>query len=318
MKIHLKIMICILLLLTGCTQKDEKTTVTLADQFGLAYAPLEIMKSQKFYESALEKRGLNIDVVWKRLGNTMAIREAMLSKDLDIGFVGVPPFLIGLENGMDWRIITGLSESRVALVTKDETVHNIEDITKDHKIILPQAGSIQHILLQMAAFKTFGDAHQFDGQLVALSHPDGVIAFTAGDEKQLHFTTPPFLQEDLKVDGAREVLDEQSSFGEAFTFIVGICPTRFHEETELYDAFLEAMDATFLFMDNEPDAAFEILLKAYEYESDDLTQYLSEDQLIFGSEVKGLDTFVEFMLITDQLKTTYTQEVLTWPREGSE
>lgn len=321
MKKHIIIILgimCVLQFLVGCGNKSEKTTVTLADQFGLAYAPLEIMKSQQFYEAALEKRGLDIDVVWKRFGNTMAIREAMLSEDLDIGFVGIPPFLIGLENGMDWRIITGLSESRVALVTKDDTIEGIEAISKDHKIILPQAGSIQHILLQMAAFKTFGDAHRFDAQLVALSHPDGVIAFTAGDEKQLHFTTPPFLQEDLKVAGARVILDEQTSFGEAFTFIVGICPTRFYEETEMYEAFLEAMDETFLFMQNEPDAAFEILLKAYEYESEDLAQYLSENQLRFGSDIKGLDTFVEFMLITEQVKTTYTQEVLTWPREGSE
>lgn len=312
------VILCIIILLSGCTQVVEKSKVTIADQFGLAYAPLEIMKSQQFYELALKKRGLtDIEVIWKRFGNTMAIREAMLSDDLDIGFVGIPPFLIGLENGMDWRIISGLSESQVALVTKDDTVNGIEAISEDHKIILPQVGSIQHILLQMAAFKTFGDAHQFDAQLVPLSHPDGVIAFTAGDEKQLHFTTPPFLQEDLKVTGARVILDEQTSFGDAFTFIVGICPARFYKETELYEAFLEAMDETFLFMQNEPDAAFEILLKAYEYESEDLTQYLSENQLRFVSDIKGLDTFVEFMLITEQLKTTYTQEVLIWPREGS-
>ena len=156
----------------------------------------------------------------------------MLSNSLDVGFVGIPPFLLGLENGMEWKIISALSESNVALITKDETLNSLADLRDEHRIILPQPGSIQHILLQMASEELFGDATQFDDQLLTLSHPDGVVAFTSGDQNQLHFTTPPYLQEDLKVTSSRVLLDGKECFGDAFTFIVGICDREFYEENE--------------------------------------------------------------------------------------
>jgi len=298
---------------TSSDQSVNREAIIIADQFGLAYAPLEIMKEKQFLEKALAEAGLSkIKVEWKKFGNTTAIREAMLSGDLDVGFVGIPPFLIGLDNGMNWKIIAGLSESKVALVSKDQSIQNLEDLTKAHRIILPQPGSIQHILLQMASKKALGNPNAFDEQLIALSHPDGVIAFTSGDEKQLHFTTPPYLQEDLKSEGSKEIIDGITCFGEDFTFIVGICQEKVYADRAVYDAFQVALKQSIAFIEENHLESVAILETVYEYTSDELETFLSEDQMTFSTEVKGLNTFVDFMFETGALKKTYNNEALFW------
>ena len=311
-------------MLIGCTSAGNdvapsalRKELILADQFGIAYAPLEIMKDMQFLETALAESGLEtIQVTWKKFGNTTAIREAMLSGDLDVGFVGIPPFLLGMDNGMNWKIISGLSESKVALVTKDASLQSLADLTEQHKIILPQPGSIQHILLQMASKDQLGNANAFDDQIIALAHPDGVTAFTSGDSTQLHFTTPPYLQEDLKNQKTRELIDGEACFGDAFTFIVGICQEPLYEDRKVYDAIVKAMEDSINYMTENKEETIKILAEVYEYTPEALNAFLYEDQMTFTTEVKGIDRFVEFMAETGTIKNTYTPQSLFWESQN--
>jgi len=122
-----------LVLLAGC--KNEPKTVKIADQYGLAYAPIQVMKESGYLEELL---GDEYKVEWVKLANTTAIREAMLGDSLDVGFMGIPPFLIGVDNKMEWKIITGLSKSPLGLVTNDMTINSLEDFIGNGKIALPQ------------------------------------------------------------------------------------------------------------------------------------------------------------------------------------
>lgn len=293
--------------------KEESETLIIADQFGLAYTPIEIMKQKGFLEEALKKNGIdNIEIKWQKFENTVAIREAMLSGSLDIGFVGIPPFLLALDNGMPWKIMTGLSESNVSLITKDTNINTLSDLTHNNHIILPQPGSIQHILLMMASEESIGDAHQYDEQLITLSHPDGVVAFTSGESGQLHFTTPPFIQEDLKVEGAHEILNGQDAFGGEFTFIVGVCQEALYKDQKKYQSFMDALEQSFEFIEKSPKETYSILSENYDYTPQEIQAYLAPDQMHFSSEVKGIDRFVSFMRSTNQLKSDYSKDSLFW------
>src|SRR6056297_1368370 len=123
--------ICVLLVsfvlisFSGCEKKEieKEVKIKIALQYGLAYAPLHIMKEKGLLEKEIE----NLNVSWVLLPNTTAIREAMLNDDLDIGFVGIPPFLIGVNNNMDWKIIKGISISPLALLTNEKRIKTIED-----------------------------------------------------------------------------------------------------------------------------------------------------------------------------------------------
>lgn len=314
------------LFLTGCTTDQNNTAKTtnsgpaqspnrlvIADQFGLAYAPIEILKATDLLSEALAERGLeDVTVAFKRLGNTAAIREAMVSGDLDIGFVAIPPFLIGKDMGMDWRIISGLSESPMALVTKDPNLKGLRDLTPEHRILLPQPGSVQHILLSMVAEQTLKDSKAFDNQLIAMSHPDAMMAMMNGSNTQLHFTSPPYLEQELAQEGYKVLMEGEAIMNGPFTFIVGICPQRVYDNTPLYEAFETALSEAVVFMNESPEEAVSILSAAYDYSEADLRLYLSNPQLRFDTRVQGLERFHDFMSRTGMIQPTENMKDFFW------
>lgn len=307
------IMSVVVLLLLGCSNDTEKETLIIADQFGLAYAPIEIMKNQGFLREALDGAGLStVTIEWKRLGNTTAIREAMLSEDLDIGFVGIPPFLIGVDNGMDWRIISGISQTPSALIASSKAVDSLEAIDDSTRIIVPQPGSIQHILLSMYAKRMYGDSKKYDHQLVAMSHPDGYTAMRTGASNTLHFTTPPFMQQEMKLENATVLLDGETCFGGPFTFIVGICPERIYDNPKIYTAFKNALEKSIEFIGTYPEDALEVLSESYDYSEADLKAYMDHPQMIYETDVRGLDAFVSFMVEEEMLSDSILNSDLYW------
>ena len=308
----ISIFLVLVLSLAACSSKS-KEKIIIADQFGLAYAPIAVMKSKGFLEERLKENGQEaLEVEWKTLGNTSSIREAMLAREIDIAFIGIPPFLIGLDNAMDWKIISGLSESSVALITSDAALESISDITDDHRIITPQPGSLQHILLSMAAERELGDAKAFDNQLLSMSHPDGVTAMLSGGKEYLHFTTPPFLQKELATDGFRILKTGEDCFGSDFTFNVGVCQERIYEDTPVYEAFKAALKDSLDYMNEDFEGTLEILKSAYEYEDEELRSFLAEDQMRYTMDVRGLEEFVDFMARNEFISAEPEPDSLFW------
>lgn len=311
---HMAIIVAALLLAmamvaTGCSGKvEEDKSIIIAEQFGLAYAPIQIMKEKGFLDEALE----GYDIQWVQLGNTTAIREAMLADQLDVGFVGIPPFLIGKDNGMDWKIISGLSSSPLGLVANDDQISSLEDILESDKIALPQPGSIQHILLSMAAERELGKADYFDEQLVSMKHPDGMSALLAGNEVSMHYTSPPYLFEELKEEDNHLVIDGNECFGGDFTFIVGMCREDFYNQTAEYEAFVQALEKSIDFMNENPEEALAILGNYYDYDAEILEDYIYGQGISYSSDINGLETFVDFMYRNGYLNNDYGTEDLVY------
>lgn len=304
-------LICLLFLCLGCISCDKKpkgNTIKIAEQYGLAYAPLQIMKEMGF----LEKQSENFKVEWVQLSNTASIREAVLSEDVSVGFMGIPPFLIGVDNGMNWKIFGALSESPVGLVTNREEIITLSDFSEKDKIVLPQPGSIQHILLAMTCEKQFGTADIFDNRLISMSHPDGFQALQNGKEVSAHYTSPPYLFEELKNPNNHLVVSGKDAVGEDFSFIVGVCTEDFYQNEELYKAVKNAINISIDYMKSNPRETLEILSKAYDLEKEQLEEYLNYEGMVYTTQVKGTDIFVDFMYRNGYLNKQYTTDELIW------
>ncbi|MHB1393196.1 MAG: ABC transporter substrate-binding protein [Clostridia bacterium] len=283
------------LIVIGCskaanTSADAK--INIAEQYGLAYAPLQIVKELKLIEKNLPGAQVN----WKQLGNTAAIREAMLANEVDAGFMAIPPFLIGWDKGMDWKIACGLSSSPVGLVTNKKEIKSIKDFTEKDRIALPQPGSVQHILLSMACERELGDPKKLDNLLVTLAHPDGMNALLAKRDITAHFTTPPYLMKELETSGMHEILNGRQAVGEDFTFIVGVTTKKFHDSNpKTYDALLKAIDEAVKFMNSNREETLKILSKQYEMSMEEVEKNLGMEGTEYGISVKGIDAFAGFM-----------------------
>lgn len=282
-----------LFLLTACSnQSKTKKTITIAEQYGLAYAPVQIIKELNL----LEKIDSDLEVKWKQLSNTTAIRESMLAGEVDIAFMAVPPFLIAKDKGMNWKIFSGLAESPLGLMTNKNDINSLADFKTEDKIALPQPGSIQHILLSMAAEREYDKSNKFDQQLLTMNHPDAMNALLAKREVKAHFASPPYLFLESKEAGIKKVISGKEAFGGEFTFIVGVSTEKFKEENSLlYNNFLTALSQSFKFIKTEPKKTAAILAANYDLKNSEIESYLNWPGMKYGSEIKGLEKFMVFM-----------------------
>lgn len=303
----------LLLTFTGCAKHGSRTAaeskITIAEQYGLAYAPLEVMKARRLIEKNLP----GVQVTWKQLGNTAAIREAMLANEVDAGFMAIPPFLIGWDKGMEWKIACGLSASPVGLVTNRESIKSLHDFTMDDRIAVPQPGSVQHILLAMACEKFLGDPQKLDSLLVTLNHPDGMQALLAGREVTAHFTSPPYLFQELEVQGMRQVLDGKEIMGGEFTFIVGVTTFKLHNDNpEVYQALLKSIGEAVSFMRDNPGETAALLAAAYGMEQNEVLKYLGHEDMEYSLTVQGINSFADFMQRNGYISRIPEMEEIVW------
>ena len=301
MKNKIASIICLLFILLSigsCGKGDKNFSITIAEQYGLAYAPLQIMKSKGF----LEELRPGVKVNWVRLANTAAIREAVLAGEVDAGFLGIPPLLIARDRKMPWKIATGLSRAPLGLVVPDEKIRRMEDIASDFRIALPQPGSIQHILLSMALDREYSDPAMLDSSLVSMKHPDGMNALLSG-AVQGHFTSPPYIFQETRVEGFSLLLSGEEAFGGPFTFIVGMATEDFYRNhPDLYEDYLKAVDQSITYLYEHPEESLKILSDAYGMDEDQLEEYLFHSGLVFETDIRGVDRFISFMLKTGMIR----------------
>jgi NitT/TauT family transport system substrate-binding protein len=287
------ILFLLVFLITGCSseQNSKEKTIVIAEQYGLAYAPVQLIKELKLLEENSE-----LKVEWKQLSNTTAIREAMLAGEVDIGFMAIPPFLIAKDKGMDWKIISGLSESPLGLMSNKENINSLADFKAENRIALPQPGSIQHILLSMAAENELGNAEAFDNQLLTMNHPDAMNSLLAGKELSAHFASPPYLFLESRETGIKQILSAKDAFGGDFTFIVGVSTIQFYQSNlKNYQLFEEALAKAIKYINEKSDKSAEILAANYNLDQKELAEYLSWPGMRYTQEIKGLEKFMKFM-----------------------
>lgn len=294
---------------TGCTKKEAATeSITIAEQYGLSYGPLEIMKEKKL----LEKNMPGIKVNWIQLSNTAAIREAMVAGKADAGFMAIPPFLIGLDKGMEWKIATGLSSSRTGLVTNKSSIKSIKDFTSSDKIALPQPGSVQHILLSMECEKVFNDAKRLDNLIVAMSHPDGMNALIAKGDISAHFTSSPYLEKETTL-GMKEILSSHDAFGGDFTFITAVTTNKFHDNNPAtYDAFVKSVKEAMDYINENPEKAADELASAYNLTPEEVLRYIRSEGNKYSDKIKGMDEFMSFMERNGYISRKYNAKEIYW------
>jgi len=299
-KINLMVLLLVLvLIITGCnTNKTNSPTVssnakvTIAQQFGLAYAPIQIMKEKQLLEKYLP----GVQVNWVQMGTGPTIRDAMVTGQVDIGFMGISPFLIGWDKGAEWKIATAAGSQPLALVTYKDNIKKIGDFTSTDRIATPAVASIQQILLSMEAEKVLGNPRALDNQMVSLTHPDAVTSLLAKKDVTAHFSSPPYIFQELANKDIHQVLNGEEAYGGEFTFIFGVATTRFHDSNPPgYAAFIAAYNEAISYINDHPQEAAAILAPINQMSADDTYKSLTWPGTNYCSTPAGLIGLAEFM-----------------------
>lgn len=288
-------MLALIMFIIGCSNEQENSDtleLNIAYQYGLAYAPFEIMKENKILEEKLN----GVKINWHLMSSGGAMNEGIISGDLDIALMGAAPFLIGFDKGIDYKVISSIASQKISLVTNDSNLNDLSKFTITDKIALPSVGSIQHLALAMAAKEQLGDSKALDMNLVNMSTPEAYQAVASKQEVKAHMATPPYSNLSLETEGHQLVLDSTKYLGKDASVIIAVGGTKLKENNpEVYEAVNEALTETIESMYTNIDETVKILAEKEGLEEADMKRYLESDHIKYQQEVKGLIELANFM-----------------------
>lgn len=281
--------------LGACAQAEaaeDAEKLTIAYQYGLAYAPMTIMQEQELIEKNYDGE---IEVEWLNLNSGSAINEGVLSGDIDVANMGVAPFITGVTAGIPYKMYSTIAAQPHKLMSNNDDIQSLEDITSDHKIALVNIGSIQHILLGMMAKEQLGDAHALDNNLVAMSHPDGMAALVSGSV-DCQLTTSPYIFMEAEEEGIHEVEGLSDVWPEGNVFIVGLVSDDLVENhPDVYDALVAATQEAMDFLNDNQEEAAEILCEKDDVSAETMLEWMQDPGCAFDMKLPGLMDMAEFM-----------------------
>ncbi|CCJ84500.1 ABC transporter substrate-binding protein [Cronobacter dublinensis] len=252
---------------TGTAQAEGN--ISIAQQFGIGYLLLDVVRDQQLIEKEGKKEGVDIKVEWRTLSGATAMNEALLSGALDVASAGVPPLLTlwdRTKGRQNVKAIAALGSMPNFLLSNNPAVKSISDLTDKDRIAVPAAGvGFQSRTLQIETARRFGnsDYKRFDTLSVSLPHPDASAALIAGkSEITAHFSSPPFQYQALEHSNVHKILSSYDVLGGKATFNVLYTTKKFHDENpKTYRAFYNALSEAAKIINADKNAAAETYIR---------------------------------------------------------
>ncbi|WP_309550471.1 MULTISPECIES: ABC transporter substrate-binding protein [Rhizobium/Agrobacterium group] len=241
-------MLAALAVALGAGPAAAEGKIRIAQQFGIAYLILDVVRDQKLIEKHGKEAGLDIEVDWASISGATAMNEALLANNLDIVSAGVPPALTMWDRTKaNVKLVAALGSLPNYLITTNPDVKTLKDFGEKDRIAVPAAGvGFQSRTLQIEAAKLFGQDNfqKLDQISVSLPHPDATAALISGaTEVNSHFSSAPFYYQALQGNKAvHKVISSYDILGGPATFNVLYTSTAFHDDNpKTYAAFYAAL-----------------------------------------------------------------------------
>ena len=301
------------LLATAATApvRAETTEVRVAEQFGLVYLPLTVMRERKLLEKRAAEAGVkDLKVTWNRFSGSTQMTDAILSNSLDFASGAYANFIVlwdktkGAVKG-----VAPVGIGPVYLLTVDPRIKTLKDFGAADKIALPAVKvSTQALILEMAAAKEFGldNFAKLDVNTVGMGHPDAVTMLSTGKtEVKSHFSAPPYQQMELK-NGAHKILDSYQVFGGPHGSAIVFAPVKFRDATpKTYKAFVQAYKDAVDLINTQPEQAAEIYKAASKDKAsiEEIVRQLKDPEVTgFTMAPLNLTKISDFMFSTKRLQ----------------
>lgn len=254
-----------LLLLSPGARAAEPAEIRVAEQYGLAFLPLMIMRDQRLVEKHAAKAGLgSLRMTWSKLGSISAINDALLSGNLDFAAGGVPSLVTlwaktrGSPDAV--RGVVSLGDIPNELIVSRAEVKSLRDLGPQDKIAVTAVKiSNQALALEMAAAREFGDAawEKLDPLTVGMAHPDAAVALLSGMGGITgHFSSPPFMERETAKPPLHSILSTYDVLGGPATLNAIWTRASFHDASpRAYRAFVDAVAEAVDFINRDKRAA---------------------------------------------------------------
>lgn len=242
--------------------------IRIAEQFGIVYLLLNVVRDQQLIEKYGKAEGLDIEVDWLQLSGGAAINDALLSGAIDIAGAGIGPLLTVWDRTygrQNVRGVASLGNFPYYLLSNNPQVKSIADFTEQDRIALPAVGvSVQARFLQYAAARQWGDEqfNRLDKYTLAQPHPDATASLkSGGTELTGHFSNPPFQNQALQNPDVHVVLDTYELFGPNSPTALYATEKFRNDNPKTYKAFLAALAEAAEYAQNNKGAAADTYIR---------------------------------------------------------
>lgn len=244
--------------------------ISIAQQFGIGYLVLHVVKDRQLIEKHAKAQGLDdIEVEWRTISGATAMNEALLAGAIDVVSAGVPPMLTVWDRThgrQNVKAVASLGSLPNYLLSNRAEVKTLDDLGDKDRIAVPAAGvGFQSRTLQIETAKRYGNAdfQRFDRISVSLPHPDATVALTkGGSEITAHFSSPPFQYQALESPNVHKLISSYDILGGQATFNVLYATEKFHDANpKTYKAFYDALVEASQIIKADKAAAAETYIK---------------------------------------------------------
>jgi NitT/TauT family transport system substrate-binding protein len=267
------------------------SSITIAIQPGIGYGNLLVMKYQKL----LEKKYPNTTFNWPVLTNGDAIRDGIISGTVAIGSGAAGPFLIGWDRGVGYKLIGALNQMDLWLVARNPAIKSLKDIKPGMKVGMPSPDAIQAIAFRMGCQEQLGNAHALDTNIVAIRHPDGVLALKAG-QLDAHLSSPPFQFEEV-ADGGHVVFKSWQATGRMMFNCAYTTDDFASKQPDFINYFYSQLQAATNYINTNQDAYCAILSQdsGGKVSASQFRQWLKEPGIEYSIVPRGVVKVAKFM-----------------------
>ncbi|MGE8505070.1 MAG: ABC transporter substrate-binding protein [Pseudomonas sp.] len=278
--------------------------IRIAEQFGIVYLLLNVVRDQQLIEKHGKADGLDIKVDWQQLSGGAAINDALLSGAIDIAGAGIGPLLTVWDRTHGKQNVKGvasLGNFPYYLLSNNPKVKTIADFTEKDRIAVPAVGvSVQSRFLQYAAAKQWGDKEfdRLDKYTVALPHPDATASLlSGGTELTGHFSNPPFQNQALENPNVHVVLDTYELLGPNSPTVLYATEKFRNDNPKTYKAFVAALAEAAQFAQNDKSAAADTYIRVTgaKISREELLKIIDNEQFQFTVTPTNTYPLAEFL-----------------------
>jgi len=286
-------------------------TVTIGYQPGLGYATLLLLKQQ----GTLEKEFPDLEIRWQQLDSGGALRDAVISGDVQIASMGAAPFLVGVDAGVEWKTLMAMNNMNLQLMVDDPAVKSLEDLPEGAKIAMPAADSIQSVVLRKAAEEELGDAHALDDSIVAMGHPEGLQSLVSG-QIDGHLTAPPYIAKEA-AQGAHPIVQSYDVFGESAFNSIYSTEDFVDEQADFVDTFTQEVAEATTKLQKDPRGSAKLLAAESEGEltEQEVLTEITDPGISWTTTPTGFGTIADFMASIDMIEKAPAPEDMFFDNE---
>ena len=272
--------------------EEEPVRLRVAQQFGLGYAAMTIADELGFFEKYMP----DLKVTWIQLTSDEAVTKAFSDGQIDAAVLSIPSFLLGWDQGVPWKVASGICVLPLSLQTYDESINTLTDLGPDDRIAVPGLGSLEHVLLSMASEKEFGNAAALNEFVVIMSHQEALAAIMEQRDITAHFSSPHANFDELKSPGIKTIVNGAEIFGADFSSMVAVATNDLYENNpRAYAALVMAIAEATEFIHENPEEAATILAPSLRLDVGTVMEYLTWPGMNFVTTPLGLMGFADFM-----------------------